>query len=567
MNAIRRASRRRVPVIVCAVFGIAAAIVASISAVAWHASVSGRADAASAREAASAWNRLPLPWRPSPDELYPPSTECATCHPTQTEQWKASTHSRSAHNPLVHASICGRCHAPLGTQLDPMYQLDLYDGRPMPDLPAAAAEGITCLSCHARSHTPEEQVFALEPTWPNWRATDLALEIQPFDAALGAFGTGEAGDPLPVANDSHTSEADPRIESAELCGTCHSAVMDKSPLAPHCGAVPSRVALLTTYDEWAAGPYAESGQTCQSCHMAEDRGQNPAAIAPVGTTYDETLPARLQHDHAITGLSSDYLATGPEVDLQEERVAARLEGAAMVDLAVPASATVGSALTISMTVTNSGAGHQLPTGFAYWSEAWFELSVTDAMGQRLFASGDLDEEEWLRDEFNPRVIAGTLDYDAYLVSLRARLLTVGPSRSRWMQPDGTLRIPAREIPANLNGTPIIGPSYDVAARIFRRLHPAKPVPIAGIALQEGYVLRFADTILRRGIPPLETRQATYVAPIGPEARFPLRVSARLLIRSQWPWMLGNQEELPTPRPRPRIYEVASVTTTVQLREP
>jgi len=548
----------------------AIAVVASCIAVAaiallWRAHVSDRGLPEAG--AVAGGGRFAWPWRPSIDEQFPASTECARCHPTQAEQWSASAHARASTDPLVHAAICGRCHTPLGTQFDAEYQLKLYDRTPMPGLPAAAAEGVTCVTCHSTAHVPEDQILTFLPTWPNWRGTDLALETLAYDTARGTFGEGTIVDPAPVPNESHASQADPRLSSSDLCRPCHEVVVDKEPLAPHCGLSQARVQLLTTYSEWAASTYAIEGKSCQSCHMARDEALGTAAVAPPGTEYDRPLPPRPLADHTLAGVSTEYLTTGPLVDQQGERAAAHVKDAAALAVTTPSTIAVGADLMVSVAITNTGAGHDLPTGFAYWSETWLEVTAADADGRMLFASGDLDDEGWLRDEFNPRVLDGTAPYDEYLVSLRARLVAVGPNRARWQQADGTLLVPLDDVARNRNGTPIIGTDGDAALEIVRNLYPGAPAPVAGLALQEGYVLRFADTVLRAGIPARASRQARYVVPVAATVSGPIRVSARLLMRALWPWMLQQQEELPTPRPRPRIYEIAAAEGSVSVIEP
>ena|GEM_PF-5514014 len=510
---------------------------------------------------------ISLPWQPSLDEQYPPSWECAKCHPDQAAEWRASVHARSATNPLVHASVCGRCHTPLGNQFDELYQLKLYDHTPIQNAPAAAAEGVTCVTCHTHAHEPEEQVLTFISSWPNWLSTDLALEMEPFEEALGPFGTGAAGDPPPVENESHPSVPDPKLTSSELCRPCHEVVIDKAPLAPHCGLSQPRIALLTTYSEWAESPYAESddgGETCQSCHMEQHEKDGPAAIAPPGTHYDQPLPDRPLRSHTVLGLSTEYLESGPLVDQQEERAADLVKDAAHMQLYVPPKVSPGSPLDVTVAITNTGAGHDLPTGFAFWSEAWLEIVIEDADGNVMLTSGDVDDVGWLRDEFNPRVIDGTLSYDPFLLSLRARLVSVGPNRFPWLQPDGTIRIPYDQVPRNLNGTPIIGPDAEVAAKIVRELFPDEPAPEAALALREGYILRFADTVVRNGIPAKQVRRARYQALVDEDVTGPIRVSARLLIRALWPWMLQQQSELPNPRPQPRIYEIATAEASIPL---
>ncbi len=508
--------------------------------------------------------RVSLPGYPSSEAQYPSAQECARCHPDQVEAWELTAHARAAENPLAHASICGRCHSPLGTQRDAEHLLKFHDLVPQPGMPQSAAEGVSCISCHAPVRMPETQVLTFLPTWPNWKASDLALEVLPFETALGTFGQGTVADPLPVTNSSHPSQVDPRLSQATLCEPCHNVVVDKEPLTAHAGFGQAKVRLLTTYDEWRAGPYAQSGKTCQSCHMPRQPTPGPAAVVPPGETYDRPLPARPLAEHAIMGTTTLFPASGPVVAEQEERVRARLAGAAVVSLQVPDRLPLGLPVTLTVTITNTGAGHELPTGFAYWSEAWLQVMVSDGRGQTIFASGDLDGEEWLRDEFNPRVRSGELAYDPYLLSLRARLVSVGPNRSRWRQADGSLRIPDELLPQNYNGTPILSTADYNVEPILKQVYRGSPPRHVGDALQEGYVLRFADIVLRYGVPPLGARRGQYPFTVAESSTGPIRIVARLLLRAYWPWMLLQQEELPTPRPKPTIYEVARVEKVVPL---
>jgi hypothetical protein len=510
---------------------------------------------------------IPRPWRPSAEAQFPSANECGTCHPAQLAAWQASPHARAVVNPLVHASICGRCHAPVGTMLDAEYQLKAYDRTPMPGMPSSAAEGVTCIVCHSPVTVPEEQVLTFLSVWPNWRTSDLALQVHPAGTARGPFGTGAPGDPAPVANASHASVPDASLAQAETCRTCHDVVVDKGPLSPHCGIGAPQVKLLTTYDEWASSPYGDTTQTCQSCHMPQAARAGPAAVAPPGTKYDRALPPRPLADHSFTGVSTEYLRAGPDVDRQEALVAEHVKDAAAIELVLPHTVTPGEALEIGVNVTNTGTGHELPTGFAYWSEAWLEVTATDGAGRRLVSSGDVDDEGWLRDEFNPRVRSGALPYDADLLSLRARLVTVGVNRTRWLAPDGTVSIPPGGVPHNRNGTPIIGTADYDAAPIVRQVDPGAAPAAEGATIEEGYVLRFADTVLRNGIAPQRTRAARYRVTVPQRIGGPVTVSARLLIRSLWPWMLRQQEELPTPRPRPRIYEIAGARQAIRVTVP
>jgi hypothetical protein len=130
------------------------------------------------------------------------------------------------------------------------------------------------------------------------------------------------------------------LAEPELCATCHEASNPDSGLA-----------VMTTYSEWAGSPYNSSvtaqRKTCQDCHFAA--GQHGA----------------LRPDD--------------------------LRNAATVQISGPAVATAGAETTLTVRVSNSGAGHDLPTGEVEMRLLWLDVRVTDATGRVIFASGRIDE--------------------------------------------------------------------------------------------------------------------------------------------------------------------------------
>jgi hypothetical protein len=143
----------------------------------------------------------------------------------------------------------------------------------------------------------------------------------------------------------------------EFCATCHETVNPNSKLP-----------VMTTYSEWQASPFntgdAATATTCQDCHFAEGRH---------GSVRDEDRSA-----------------------------------AAKVEVLPPQQVT-GTELLVDVRVSNTGAGHDLPTGSTELRQLWLAVSVTDGNGQLIYSSGEVDE---YGDPVEGSVTYGTVWLDA-----------------------------------------------------------------------------------------------------------------------------------------------------------
>ena len=72
----------------------------------------------------------------------------------------------------------------------------------------------------------------------------------------------------------------------------------------------------------------------------------------------------------------------------------------------PEAVEPGNIATVGVTVTNVGAGHNLPTSLTEVRQMWIELVVTDANGSDIYHSGKLDDD-------------GTIDPKAKMFNARA----------------------------------------------------------------------------------------------------------------------------------------------------
>lgn len=228
---------------------------------------------------------------------------------------------------------CATCHVPV-LALEAPYQADPNHAE------GVAAEGITCDFCHKIADVTLREDGKPDPGLPGvlslafLRPSDEQVFIGPFDDTPG---------------DDIFSEL--QTES-QLCAACHSGQFWDVPI-------------YNSFGEWLDSPYSDpdTGQTCQDCHMP-----------PVGAT-------------AFVQLPEDEMATIPERN-PETIFSHRMPGAADVDL-LANTATLNieatredGQLRVMVEVTNSGAGHHIPTDNPLRNMILL-IEATDEAGNRL----------------------------------------------------------------------------------------------------------------------------------------------------------------------------------------
>jgi hypothetical protein len=131
------------------------------------------------------------------------------------------------------------------------------------------------------------------------------------------------------------------------------------------------MALEPTYDEWLDSPYPAQGITCQSCHMPP----TPARLV------DSDLPRSVRSHGGSPGAPSSLPGLADDGNLL--RQAATLD----VDWEIRSETAT---LLATVSITNSGAGHHLPTGAADLRRMWLEVTLRDDAGEIVWGSGQLD---------------------------------------------------------------------------------------------------------------------------------------------------------------------------------
>ncbi len=460
------------------------------------------------------WTRLkPVAEKPKPyhQTVFLASSACQTCHPKQYEEWRTSMHSYAQYSPVFQAfnayvltgsggtvgTFCDRCHTPIGISSGESPIL------PNDKRSEVALDSVGCMTCHSQ-HTNQVDASGLIP---------VPIPGDPEPTVYGPYyGYDEKnpkGDPInQLIRTPHKSAHSGLFESATLCGACHDVL------------TPDGFRIEEAYSEWKNGPYARKGIVCEDCHMGPEPGK-PFLRTELTKDYivDHNIfpaaPKRYRTNHRFTGpdysmlpaFGKNALGLGKkgfarlEDHLEQERETL-LRNAAMVDVTAPTQIAPGATMRIGVSVTNSGAGHNFPTGFASERQVWLEVIVSDSAGKRIYASGDLDQYADLRDWESKAVQDGSLPVDWDLTNLEAAFVLT-----------------------NFRGT-----QSNAVSTTNRLINPIPFVtPATAPAFIQGFP--FGGRIFKEGIPPLQTRSTNYDVKIPPDAAGPLKVSVKLRYRN------------------------------------
>ena len=317
---------------------------------------------------------------------------CASCHPRHYSEWKTSRHAYAMVDPVYRALVqrrqrelggedagfCTQCHSSIGTRggdCSPMFEFE--------ELQPITLEGVTCEACH--------KVSGME---------------RPFNSGhvLDSEGPMYGSIADPIDSPFHDTAYSPLHETSAFCAGCHD-VIDQQGLY-----------LERPFEEWLASPAAAEGRPCQSCHMPVYEGK----AAVLGDA-----PVRELHSHRWVGVDlpfgTDFIPDpAVRADLREQSLAL-LRSSGRIALEPAAAVAPGDTLALRVTVENLIDGHDLPTGSSFNRQLWLAVTVTDAAGNVLFRTGDLDANGDLRDHTSELDPGG----DEALVSFGSTLLDAG----------------------------------------------------------------------------------------------------------------------------------------------
>jgi hypothetical protein len=185
------------------------------------------------------------------------------------------------------------------------------------------------------------------------------------------------------SSDFHESAFSAFHTGSEVCGTCHN--------VSH---VSFGTKLETTYDEWKNGPYNSSNEkkrvTCQGCHMYQRPGIPATGSGPRPMNKGVAAEGGPERGHVFTHyfIGANSYIPGLNGDASKAKMAVeRLMNSATLSLDTRGL----SKGKFSVIVTNSGAGHFLPTGLTDVRQMWLEIRVADERGKTVYTNGTLDK--------------------------------------------------------------------------------------------------------------------------------------------------------------------------------
>lgn len=253
---------------------------------------------------------------------YAPAQECGKCHSDIFRNWEKSLHALSYNNPIFLAAYYKAYTETSGAAakycLACHAPAALLSGDYALSQPVTR-EGVTCDFCHS--------------------VTKISMDAEPgrrFTLAPGKVKRSALKKPSTSA---HPAEYSADFASATLCAGCHDF---KNRRDVHVGA---------TYEEWRASKFARDGVQCQECHMPKIDGRTANKDGGNGI-----------HDHSLS------------------HTAQTMKNAISIDAALvkrPDHPLEGR-----VSITNTGAGHSLPTGTPARGLA-VEVALKDASGNTL----------------------------------------------------------------------------------------------------------------------------------------------------------------------------------------
>ncbi len=300
------------------------------------------------------------------------AADCQGCHDDVAGQWQLSAHGNAAVDNYYQAlasmfiqeqgveavRFCAGCHNPVGLmqgEIDASAQVaagdseHAYEARHLGAelaISQRAAEGVSCVACHQASTldvSPGNGSLAITKAndLPQGSRSQFALKIAP-DRHQAAMS---------LSNSS-------TFQESALCGSCHNLTL------------PSGMSLEPTFDEWFNSPYPAQETSCQDCHMPEVSGRR----------VDSGLDGRIAAHGGQPGAPSSLPDLSRNTDL--------LRQAATLD--VDWSVNELGFLQLNVWVTNSGAGHYLPTGADDLRQLWLATEIRNDSGQVVWETGQPD---------------------------------------------------------------------------------------------------------------------------------------------------------------------------------
>jgi hypothetical protein len=211
----------------------------------------------------------------------------------------------------------------------------------------AITAGVHCDYCHKTGGVYLDP--ATQSVYPNVPGAQSQRMLRPPEGDNIFFG------PYDDIHDPDTYL--PVISQSAFCAPCHQFSFWGTPI-------------YESYEEWLTSPYAESGVTCQACHMP-----------PNGDTYF-ALPEKGGLAHPPEQIPSHLQLGAKDVELLQNTV----------DMTVTVQQRADQ-IDVTVTITNTGAGHHVPTDHP-GRHLLLTIKATGAEGKALRQRSGSTIPEW-----------------------------------------------------------------------------------------------------------------------------------------------------------------------------
>ncbi len=255
------------------------------------------------------------------------SRQCGQCHRALFEDWKHSLHADASSNAVFHAAYL-QVYFEQGERARPAclscHAPVAYFNNDSKLTQAISREGVSCDFCHSIAET-----LPGTPEGPQFR----------FE-----FGGVKQGPLKDSKSPAHETRFNELYQQSLFCKGCHE---QKSR---------SGLPMITTWSEWKESPYPDKGVTCQQCHMEQIPGK--------------TVVASVQNS-ARNRISNHNIAAGHSLTKRRQALEIKIAGIE----------THKNRIRVHVDLTNTGAGHKMPTGLPV-KKIILEVKVEDAHGGR-----------------------------------------------------------------------------------------------------------------------------------------------------------------------------------------
>ncbi|MEC9440960.1 MAG: multiheme c-type cytochrome [Myxococcota bacterium] len=293
----------------------------------------------------------PREYSPTPEGLGDlRASTCGACHQQIYQEWAVSTHR----------------HAWLD---DAQFQEELAKSRGKHD-PKSGDVGWLCVNCHTPNiQQLPELVVGLEgndinkPIYEKNPTFDKEMQLDAITCATCHVKDGVVYGPYGDTNAPHATARGEFLLTEQVCTSCHQAEA-RYP-------VQNLGCFFSTGEEWRGSPYAERGETCQSCHMPHvDRKVAEAFDGPIRRTRrhwfgGSLIPKKPEYSSELEPLE-EVFGSGVTLDLAlaktPEKTRQPPKGLENTPKVFECDIDTSACVTLRVDVTNSRAGHMMPSG-------------------------------------------------------------------------------------------------------------------------------------------------------------------------------------------------------------